>query len=88
VYSAHEKEIRAAAQTLAALYRDVAFPAMKVFPGLHKELLGHEGACFRCHGTLTADRGPKKGTQLQTADDCSFCHKEPETVSGAPPPRR
>jgi hypothetical protein len=79
IYRTHEKEIRQAARILASLYREVAFPAMGVYPGLHTDLQTHDG-CFRCHGTLVAATGPNKGMQLP--GECNLCHEDPDSGAG------
>lgn len=80
VFKGRKEDIHAATARLVTLYRQTSFPAMRVYPNMQTDLKTHEG-CFRCHGSLVAASGPRKGETL--SDDCELCHNEPEELTGA-----
>ncbi len=81
VAGARAADIRAAGQTVLAIYQRNVFPDLKVTWGTYPNNLGHvdQPGCFRCHddGHATADK--KTITQ-----DCTSCHQSLAMEETAP----
>lgn len=71
VFAQHRDQIDQAAATLAVLYKQNVFPAMKVTWGTHPNNVGHTyyPGCFRCHDGNHNSKDGKAITQ-----DCAACH--------------
>ncbi len=74
-------EIRAAGQTLLAIYKRNVFPDLKVTWGTYPNNLGHTDypGCFRCHDDNHATSDKKTITQ-----DCTACHQALAVEETAP----
>ncbi|MGA7108032.1 MAG: NapC/NirT family cytochrome c [Terracidiphilus sp.] len=71
VLAAKSDLVKHAGETLATLYSQNVFPAMKVTWGTHPNHIGHMSypGCFRCHD---GDHNAKDGTAI--TQDCAACH--------------
>jgi len=72
-WSAQRAQIDQAAKSLATIYNNNVFPAMKVTWGMHPNNNGHSpaltGGCFRCHD---GSHNAKDGKSI--TNDCAVCH--------------
>lgn len=71
IYSEKPDAIHSAIAELERIARLTTFPDMRVSWTTHEDNLSHQG-CFRCHGTLTAVSGSRKGEVVDAG--CTLCH--------------
>ncbi len=74
VYAAKQPQIKAAIARLKEFAQVVEFPDMNVSWRTHINNIGHidSPGCFRCHGKLVAQSGPKQGQPISAV--CQECH--------------
>jgi hypothetical protein len=71
IAASRQKDVDAAARTLAAVYNRNVFPDLKVTWGTYPNNLGHTDypGCFRCH-----DGSHNTASNESISNDCSVCH--------------
>lgn len=71
IYAEEKEAIQSAILELEDIARLTTFPDMGVSWTTHNDNLSHQG-CFRCHGSLTALTGSRKGEVVDAG--CTLCH--------------
>jgi hypothetical protein len=71
VWSQRQREVKATAQQVLAIYDRNVFPAMNVIWGKYPNNIGHTDfpGCFRCHD---GEHAAKTGSPI--SNDCNACH--------------